>query len=180
MRLRLKQGSWGKSGHAYGFVRSEPTGDTPFDLEELVETDLYLLRSYVEDMLAAIYEDDMKNDRVKAMAEHWFKRKQKAGEAMDLSKVRPLGDRVTLRELKRAEKIGSIFIPDTASDQAPARRAEILAVGPGAVVDGKLVEPRVKAGETVLFGKYSGTEIEVDGEKIIVCREEDLLGVVEG
>ncbi len=98
---------------------------------------------------------------------------------MDLSKVRPLGDRVTLRELKRQEKIGSLFIPETASDQSPARRAEIIAVGPGKVVDGKLIEPRVKAGDTVLFGKYVGTEVAIDGEKIIVCREDDLLGVLD-
>lgn len=98
---------------------------------------------------------------------------------MELSKVRPLGDRVTLREAKREEKIGSIYVPGNASDQSPARRAEVIAVGPGKVVDGKIVEPRVKAGEQVLFGKYSGTEIEVDGAKIIVCREEDLLGVIE-
>lgn len=97
---------------------------------------------------------------------------------MDLRHVRPLGDRVTLRELKREEKIGSIIIPETA-DQQPVRRAEVIAVGPGKVVDGKLTEPRVKAGETVLFGKYSGTEVTIDGEKIIVCREDDLLGVIE-
>lgn len=99
---------------------------------------------------------------------------------MDLSKVRPLGDRVTLREIKREEKIGSLYIPNNASDQSPTRKAKIIAVGPGKVVDGKLLEPRVKEGETVLFGKYSGTELDVEGEKIIVCREEDLLGVVEG
>ncbi len=99
---------------------------------------------------------------------------------MDLSKVRPLGDRVTLKEIPRKERTaGGLYIPDNARDEMPARRAEVIAVGPGKVVDGKLIEPRVKAGETVLFGKYSGTEIEIEGAKIIVCREDDLLGVIE-
>jgi len=94
-------------------------------------------------------------------------------------KVRPLGDRVALRVVKREDKIGSIFIPENASDQTPARRAEVLAVGPGKVVGGKLIEPRVKQGDQVLFGKYSGTEVEIGGEKIIIAHEDDLLGVIE-
>lgn len=99
---------------------------------------------------------------------------------MDLSKIKPLGDRVTLREMKREEKIGSIIIPETASDQSPARRAEVIAVGPGRVTDGGvLIEPRVRSGDKVLFGKYSGTEIVIEGEKIIVCKTDDLLGVIE-
>lgn len=98
----------------------------------------------------------------------------------DLRHVRPLADRIVLRELPREERIGSIIIPDTADTRAATRQAEVLAVGSGKrIASGQLVEPRVKTGDKVLFGKYSGTEMTIDGQKIIVCREDDLLGVVE-
>lgn len=98
----------------------------------------------------------------------------------DLRSVRPLADRIVMRELKREERVGSIIIPDSASPQGATRRAEILAVGPGKRLEsGQLLEPRVKTGDKVLFGKYSGTEVVIDGEKIIVCREDDLLAVIE-
>ena len=100
---------------------------------------------------------------------------------MDLTKIRPLADRLVVKELPREERVGSLFIPQTASDQHPVRRAEVVAVGPGRVTDsGKLIEPRVKTGDKVLFGKYSGSEIKVDGEELLIMREEDILGVVEG
>jgi len=99
---------------------------------------------------------------------------------MDLTKIRPLADRLVVKELPREERVGSLFIPQTASDQHPVRRAEVVAVGPGRVTDsGKLIEPRVKTGDKVLFGKYSGTEMSIDGEKFIVMRFDDALGIIE-
>lgn len=99
---------------------------------------------------------------------------------MDLTKIRPLADRLVVKELPREQKVGSLFIPETASDQQPVRRAEVVAVGPGRVTEsGKLIEPRIKTGERVLFGKYSGTEMSIDGEKFVVMKFDDVLGVIE-
>ncbi|TMB57470.1 MAG: co-chaperone GroES [Deltaproteobacteria bacterium] len=95
-------------------------------------------------------------------------------------KIRPLQDRVIVKRLaEAAEKTkGGIIIPDTAKEKP--EQGKIIAVGKGKVNDdGKLMAVGVKVGETILFGKYSGSEIKLDGEEHLIMREEDILGVVE-
>lgn len=95
-------------------------------------------------------------------------------------KIRPLGDRVLVKRLESEEKTkGGLYIPETAKEKPI--EAKVISVGPGKRDDaGKLVEPSVKAGDRVLFGKYSGTEVKLDGEEHLILREEDILGVIEG
>ena len=95
-------------------------------------------------------------------------------------KFRPLGDRVVVRRVKEEEKTsGGIIIPDTAQEKP--QEGEIVAVGPGALDDnGKRVAPEVKAGDIVLFGKWSGTEVKIDGEELLIMKESDINGIVEG
>jgi len=95
-------------------------------------------------------------------------------------KIRPLGDRILVKRIKEEEQTkGGIIIPDTAKEKPQEGR--IVAVGKGKMTEaGKLVAPDVKAGDTILFGKYSGSEIKVDGEEHMIMREEDVLGVLEG
>ncbi len=95
-------------------------------------------------------------------------------------KIRPLQDRVMVKRLENGvEKTkGGIIIPDTA--KVKPEQGKIVAVGKGKVNDdGKLISVGVKVGDTVLFGKYSGSEVELDGEEHLIMREEDILGVVE-
>jgi chaperonin GroES len=94
-------------------------------------------------------------------------------------KFRPLHDRVVVRRLKQEEKTaGGIIIPDTAQEKP--QEGEVVAVGPGARDDeGKLHAPEVKAGDRVLFGKWSGTEIKLDGNELLVMKESDLMGILE-
>ena len=93
---------------------------------------------------------------------------------------RPLQDRVLVRRLDQEEKTkGGIIIPDTAQEKP--REGEIIAAGPGTrSEDGKLHPLDVKVGDRVLFGKWSGTEVKVDGEDLIIMKESDILGVIEG
>ncbi len=93
---------------------------------------------------------------------------------------RPLGDRVLVRRVEEDEKTkGGIIIPDTAKEKP--QEGEVIAVGPGARdEDGKTVPLDVKVGERILFGKWSGTEVKIDGEDLIIMKESDILGVVEG
>jgi chaperonin GroES len=93
---------------------------------------------------------------------------------------RPLGDRVLVRRVEEDEKTkGGIIIPDTAKEKP--QQGEVIAVGPGARdEDGKTVPLDVKVGERILFGKWSGTEVKIDGEDLIIMKESDILGVVEG
>jgi len=95
-------------------------------------------------------------------------------------KFRPLHDRVVVRRLDSEEKTkGGIIIPDTAKEKP--QEGEIVAVGPGARgEDGKLHPLDVKAGDRVLFGKWSGTEVKIDGEELIIMKESDVMGVIEG
>ena len=95
-------------------------------------------------------------------------------------KFRPLHDRVVVRRLKQEEKTaGGIIIPDTAQEKP--QEGEVVAVGPGVRDDdGKLHPPEVKAGDRVLFGKWSGTEIKLDGNELLVMKESDLMGILEG
>ncbi|WP_303758802.1 co-chaperone GroES [Sphingobium yanoikuyae] len=92
---------------------------------------------------------------------------------------RPLHDRVLVRRIEAEEKTaGGIIIPDTAKEKP--MEGEVVAVGPGAHDDsGKLVEPAVKAGDRVLFGKWSGTEVRIDGEDLLIMKESDILGIIE-
>ena len=94
-------------------------------------------------------------------------------------KFRPLQDRVLIRRIEEEEKTaGGIIIPDTAKEKP--MQGEIIAVGPGARgEDGKLHPLDVKAGDRVLFGKWSGTEIKIDNEEFVVMKESDIMGVVE-
>jgi len=94
-------------------------------------------------------------------------------------KIRPLQDRVIVRriEAKEERSAGGIIIPDTAKEKP--QEGKVVAVGPGRRDDGKLVALDVKAGDRVLFGKYAGSEIKIDGEEHLILREEDILGVVE-
>ncbi len=96
-----------------------------------------------------------------------------------MASIRPLQDRILLKRVDSEEKSkGGIFIPDTAKEK-PAE-GEILAIGKGKVGDdGKLRALDVKVGDRVLFGKYSGTEIKIDGEDRLIVREDDILGVLE-
>jgi chaperonin GroES len=93
--------------------------------------------------------------------------------------IRPLQDRVILKRVKEEEKTkGGIIIPDTAKEKPI--EGEVIAVGLGKVGDdGKRTAPDVKKGDRVLFGKYSGTEIKVDGEEHLILREDDILGIIE-
>jgi chaperonin GroES len=96
-------------------------------------------------------------------------------------KVRPLQDRVLIKRLEdETEKTkGGLYIPDSAKEKP--QQGKVMAVGKGRTNDeGKVIPLDVKAGDKILFGKYSGSEIKVDGEDLLIMREEDILGVVEG
>ena len=92
--------------------------------------------------------------------------------------IKPLGDRVLIKRLEAEEKTkGGILLTSAAQEQP--QTAEVLAVGPGAVVDGKLVAMDVKKGDKVIFSKFSGTEVKIDGEDLIIVSQKDILAVVE-
>jgi chaperonin GroES len=93
--------------------------------------------------------------------------------------LRPLHDRLLVKRLEEKEQVfGGIIIPDTAKEKP--QEAKVLAVGPGKVTDDGKVQPiDVKVGDTVVFGKYSGTEVKVDGDELLIIREDDVLGVLE-
>jgi len=95
-------------------------------------------------------------------------------------KFRPLHDRVVVRRIDAEEKtLGGIIIPDTAKEKP--MEGEIIAVGPGARNEqGQLVPPDVKAGDRILFGKWSGTEVKLDNEELLIMKESDIMGVIEG
>jgi len=95
-------------------------------------------------------------------------------------KFRPLHDRVVVRRIDADEKTaGGIIIPDTAKEKP--QQGQVLAVGPGKRDEtGKLIQPDVKAGDEILFGKWSGTEVKIDGEDLLIMKEDDIMGVVEG
>src|SRR5579871_2463314 len=95
-------------------------------------------------------------------------------------KFRPLHDRVVVRRIEAEEKTkGGIIIPDTAKEKP--QEGEVVAVGSGARDEsGKLVPLDVKAGDRVLFGKWSGTEVKIDGEDLLIMKESDIMGIIEG
>ena len=95
-------------------------------------------------------------------------------------KVRPLRDRIIVKRLEEQEqKVGGIIIPDTAKEKP--QQGKVIAAGNGRVNDeGKTLPLDVKAGDTILFGKYAGTEIKIEGEEYLILREDEVLGVIEG
>ncbi|MBN8907144.1 MAG: co-chaperone GroES [Rhodospirillales bacterium] len=95
-------------------------------------------------------------------------------------KFRPLHDRVVVRRLDAEEKTaGGIIIPDTAKEKP--MEGEVIAVGPGARNEqGQVVALDVKAGDRILFGKLSGTEVKLDGEELLIMKESDIMGIIEG
>jgi chaperonin GroES len=93
---------------------------------------------------------------------------------------RPLHDRVVVRRIEEDERTpGGIIIPDTAKEKP--QQGEVIAVGPGARDEKGVVQPLdVKAGDRILFGKWSGSEVKIDGEELLIMKESDILGVLEG
>jgi chaperonin GroES len=98
---------------------------------------------------------------------------------MAKNKIRPLDDRVVVKPVEAEERTaGGIVLPDTAKEKP--QRGSIEAVGPGKLLDsGKRAKMSVKAGDQVFYGKYAGTEVEINGHKYMICRESDVLAVVE-
>jgi chaperonin GroES len=94
--------------------------------------------------------------------------------------VRPLHDRIIIQRIEEGEqKVGGIIIPDSAKEKP--QQGKVIAAGTGKVKDdGTRQQPDVKAGDLILFGKYSGQEIKLDGEEYIIMREDEILGVIEG
>ena len=94
--------------------------------------------------------------------------------------IRPLYDRIVVKRLEEQEtKVGGLFIPDSAKEKP--QEGEVVAVGKGKrLEDGKLVALDVEKGNRILFGKYSGSEIRIDGEEFLIMREDEVLGVLEG
>jgi chaperonin GroES len=101
-------------------------------------------------------------------------------EKQEMASIRPLHDRVILRRITEAESktAGGLYIPDTAKEKP--QEGEVVAVGKGKLLEnGSRVEPDVKEGDRVLFGKYAGTEIKIEGEELLIVREDEILGIIE-
>jgi chaperonin GroES len=96
-----------------------------------------------------------------------------------MKSIRPLGDRVLVKRIQEEEKTkGGIIIPDTAKEKP--QEGLVVAVGKGKTTEeGKLIAPDVKKGDRILFGKYSGTEIKIEGEEHLILREDEIVGVLE-
>ena len=92
--------------------------------------------------------------------------------------VKPLGDRVVIKNVEMEETTKSGIVLPGAAKEKP-QMAEVLAVGPGGVIDGKEVKMQVKVGQKVIYSKYAGTEVKLDGEELIIVRQNDILAVVE-
>jgi chaperonin GroES len=110
----------------------------------------------------------------------WIRKNQHLEHEVGAMKFRPLHDRVLLRRIDEDTKTaGGIIIPDTAKEKPI--QGEVIAVGPGTRDEaGKLVPLELKKGDKVLFGKWSGTEVKIDGEDLVIMKESDILGVIEG
>lgn len=93
-------------------------------------------------------------------------------------KLKPLGDRVVIKQLEAEEKTKGGIILTNQSKEKP-QEAEVIEVGPGATVDGKLVPMQVKSGDKVIYSKYAGTEVKIEGEEYIIVKESDILAIVE-
>lgn len=96
-----------------------------------------------------------------------------------MKKLKPLGDRILVKRIEAEEvKKGSIIIPDTAKEKP--QEGEVIAVGPGKIDDkGARHTPEVKKGDKVLFGKYAGTEVEIEGKECLIMNEDDILAIIE-
>ena len=96
-----------------------------------------------------------------------------------MSRLRPLHDRVVLKRIEEKEQVsGGIIIPDTAKEKP--QEGEVVAVGTGKLLDnGTRIEPGIEVGDRVLFGKYAGSDIKLDGEEYLILREDEILGVIE-
>ncbi|TDI74112.1 MAG: co-chaperone GroES [Bacteroidetes bacterium] len=95
-----------------------------------------------------------------------------------MASISPLGDRVVVKPQPAEEKTASgLFIPDTAKEKP--QRGEVVSVGPGRVENGTKIDMTVSAGDTVLYGKYSGTEINIDDDDLLIMRETDILGIIK-
>ena len=94
-------------------------------------------------------------------------------------KIRPLGDRILVKRVEEEEKsAGGIIIPDSAKEKP--QEGKVVAVGKGKITDdGKVIALEIKEGDRVLFGKYSGTEVKLDGEEHLIMREDDILGIID-
>ncbi len=92
--------------------------------------------------------------------------------------LKPLADRVVLKHLEAEEKTKGGIILSTGAKEKP-QEAEVLAVGPGETVDGKLIPMEVKIGDKVIYSKYSGTEVKIDGQEYVIVRQSDILAIVE-
>ena len=100
-----------------------------------------------------------------------------AAKTASAMKVAPLSDRVVVKATEETEQMrGGLYIPDTAKEKP--QQGEVRAVGPGRTEDGKKVPMEVKTGDKVLYGKYSGTEVTIDGEQLLILRESDILAIV--
>ena len=94
-------------------------------------------------------------------------------------KFRPLHDRVVIRRLNAEKTVGDIIIPDTAQEKP--MEGDVIAAGPGARNEqGEIVALEVKSGDRILFGKWSGTEVKLDGEELLIMKESDIMGIIEG
>jgi chaperonin GroES len=93
-------------------------------------------------------------------------------------RIRPLADRVVIKKLEAEEKTKSGIVLTGTAKEKP-QEAEVVAVGPGTIVDGKEIKMEVKVGDKVLFSKYAGTEVKVDGEEFTIIKQDDILAVVE-
>ena len=94
-------------------------------------------------------------------------------------RLRPLGDRVIVKPIEKKDEVrGGLIIPDTAKEKP--QEGEIIAAGKGKIgEDGKLIPMDVKAGDKILYGKYSGTEVKMDGQEFLIMHQDDILGIVE-
>jgi chaperonin GroES len=124
--------------------------------------------------------------RMSAERSRWRARDEGAGvarlhpqETRNMTKMRPLQDRLIIRRVKEEEKTkGGIFIPDTAKEKPT--EGEVMAIGNGKVLENGTVRALdVKVGDRVLFGKYNGNEVKLDGEDLLIIREEDVLGILQ-
>lgn len=92
--------------------------------------------------------------------------------------IKPLGDRVVIKKLEAEEKTKSGIVLTESAKERP-QEAEVVAVGPGAITDGKRIEMEVKVGDKVLYSKYAGTDVKVDGDEYTILKQDDILAIVE-
>ncbi|ACD22810.1 MULTISPECIES: co-chaperone GroES [Clostridium] len=93
-------------------------------------------------------------------------------------RIKPLGNRVVIKKLEAEEKTKSGIVLTGSAKEVP-QEAEVVAVGPGSIVDGTKIEMEVKVGDKVLYSKYSGTEVKLDGEEYMILKQDDILAIVE-